>query len=228
MSEHTRAQRKRNSSKVNLTISIIFHTLIFSAVAYWAAHEGLLGSRIKELTVTMAPKEKKPEPPKAKAPEPKVLAAKPVETPRAAAPPPAPVAVAPPPSAAAAAPAVAPAAVVLPDMIFDGGKAVETVSDPNAVYKNVIEQALHSRWNRPDDVDDHAYVAELALNINPEGKVSGYQWNKRSGDSRWDKSIEAAVASTKDIGQAPPKGFPTSIIVRFDVETFGADEVASR
>ena len=64
-------RKKRNSSKVNLIVSVVFHTLAIGAVFFFAAREGMLGKKLKQLTVTMVPKEKKPEPPKEKPPEPK-------------------------------------------------------------------------------------------------------------------------------------------------------------
>ena len=65
-------RKKRNSSKVNLTISFIFHGILIVIVFFFAAREGLVGKKLKQLAVTMVPKEKKIEPPKEKPPEPKV------------------------------------------------------------------------------------------------------------------------------------------------------------
>src|SRR6185437_920805 len=65
-------QRKhRNSSKANLIISATFHSILVACIFYFAAKEGLLGKKLKQLTVTME-KVKKPELPKEKPPEPKV------------------------------------------------------------------------------------------------------------------------------------------------------------
>src|SRR5437667_5006166 len=55
------ATRKKNSPKINLTISIVIHAIIFALGAYWAAHEGVLGKKLQELSVGLLPKEKKPE-----------------------------------------------------------------------------------------------------------------------------------------------------------------------
>src|SRR3954470_8666199 len=74
-------QKKRNSSKVNLTISFIVHAALIAGLVFFAAKEGLLGKKLKQLTVTMVPKEKKPEPPKEKPPEPKAEPPKPSEGP---------------------------------------------------------------------------------------------------------------------------------------------------
>src|SRR5258708_35204030 len=74
-------RKKRNSSKTNLVLSAVFHALLIATVVFFAAREGILGKKLKQLTVVMIPKEKKPEPPKEKPQEPKV------EPPKAAAPP---------------------------------------------------------------------------------------------------------------------------------------------
>jgi TonB family protein len=210
-------RKKRNSSRVNLTISIAFHTALVIGVFFLAARQGILGKKLKEITVTLAAKEKKPEPPKEKPPEPKVEPPKQAETPKlAVAAPPRVETAAPPP--AQDAPAVAPAAVNLPAFEFnDGAKDVQTAGDASAVYKGLVEHALRSRWNRPEDLPDDQFVAEVRLSIDNEGKVTGSQWLKGSGNTRWDNSVKAAVAATKVISRAPPKGFPGTFVARFDV-----------
>ncbi len=221
-------RRKRNSSKTNLTLSIVFHSLLLVAVAFYAAREGILGKQLKTLAVTMAPKEKKPEPPKPKPEEPKAQPPKPVETPKVAAtvPPPR-VETASAPAPMQSAPALAaPEAVVLPSMDFnDGAKEVQTVSDPNVVYKGLVEHALRSHWNRPEDINDQDYVAEVELSIDSEGNVTGSRWLKGSGDARWDASVKAAVASAKIFSRPPSKGFPSRVVTRFDVESSRTEEV---
>jgi len=69
-------RRKRNSSKINLTISFVVHGILIFVIFFFAAREGMLGKKLKEITVTMVPKEKKPEPPKEK-PRVKVTAIEP-------------------------------------------------------------------------------------------------------------------------------------------------------
>jgi protein TonB len=219
-------RKKRNSSKVNLTISFIVHSALVAVLAFFAAREGILGKKLKLLTVTMVPKEKKPEPPKEKPPEVKPQAPKPVETPKAVvAPPPVQTAAAPPPTATEA-PAAAPAAVSLPGFEFhDGAKDVETISDPNTIYKTLVEHALRSRWDRPEDMADDDYVAEVELTVDPAGKIKGSRWVTGSGDKRWDDSVRAALAQTKVISRPPPKGFPEKFIVRFDVESLKTEPI---
>src|SRR5215467_13600932 len=110
-------RKKRNSSKVNLTISIIFHSLLIGAAFFFAARSGLVGKKMQALTATLVPKEKKPEPPKEKPPEPKVETPKVAATTKPVAPPKV-EAAAPPPDAA---PSLAPAQVNLPAFQFSDG-----------------------------------------------------------------------------------------------------------
>lgn len=224
-------RRKRNSSKVNLTISVIFHTALVLTVFFLAAREGMLGKKLKEITVTMVPKDKKPEPPKEKPAAPKVQPPKMAEAPKpaATAPPKVQTAAAPAPDEA---PSVAPAQVNLPSFSFgDGAKEVQTASDPNEVYKGLIEYALRSRWIRPDNLDDARFSADIQLSIDPSGDVTGYHWVKGSGNRKWDDSVKEALAETKSVGRKPPKGFPETFTVRFDVETVpgeGTMQLSSR
>jgi outer membrane biosynthesis protein TonB len=218
-------RKKRNSSKINLTISFIFHGAIILAVFFFAAREGILGKKLKQITVTMVPKEKKPEPPKVKPPEPKVEPAKPAEAPKpqmaTAAPK---TASAPPPSDAT--PAVAPPPAVLSGFEFhDGAHDVQTTSDPNGIYKGLVERALRSHWERPENINDAQFVAEVDLTIDSTGRCKGYQWLKGSGNTKWDDSVKTALGRTSVISRAPPKGFPETFIVRFDVESLKAEDV---
>ena len=220
-------RKKRNSSKINLTISFVFHGILILVVFFFAAREGLVGKKLKQLAVTMVSKEKKPEPPKEKAPEPKAEQAKTDQTPKIAIPQPkVDTAAAPPPPAVDAAPAVAPPAASLPAFEFsDGAKEVQSISDPTGIYKALIEHTLRSRWNRPEDIADETYVAEVELSVDAKGRVTDYRWLKGSGDKRWDDSVKAVIAQTKTISRPPPKGFPEKFPVRFDVETSRTEAV---
>jgi hypothetical protein len=213
-------RKKTNSSKVNLTISFIFHGILIMVVFFFAAREGMLGKKLKQLSVTMT-REKKPEPPKEKPPEPKVETPKTDQANKMNVPQPkVDTASAPPPAAGLVPPAAAPAAVSLPAFSFsDGAKAVETISDPNGIYKALVEHTLRSRWNRPEDIADDTYVAEIELSVDSKGRVADTRWLKGSGDKRWDDSVKTVIAQTKVISKPPPKGFPEKFLVRFDVET---------
>ncbi len=139
-------RRKRNSSRVNLTISFIFHSVLITAIFYFAAREGMLGKKMKTIVAEMV-KEKKPvEPPKQRE-EPNVQQARQTEQPKtvAATPPPQARTVAPAP-AVEAPPVAAPPAVDVPGLL-EQVIALRT-SDPDlnvvirgsakAKYKNVV------------------------------------------------------------------------------------------
>jgi periplasmic protein TonB len=220
-------RKVRNSSNVNLIVSAAFHGALILAIVFFAAREGLIGKRMKQLAVTMVPKEKKPEPPKEKPPEPKLeppktpdprqmnLPPPPAETPTAAPPPPAAVSVAP--------AEAAPAAVSLPSFEFsDGAKEVSSISDPNSMYRALVEHAFRDHWNRPEDVADDKYVADAEVSVTPAGEVAQCRLVSGSGDKRWDASVKEALDETKRISRPPPKGFPGRFNIRFDVEVVEA------
>jgi TonB family protein len=219
-------RKQRNSSKVNLIISAVFHGLLILAIVFFAAREGLIGKRLKQLAVTMVPKEKKPEPPKEKPPEPKFEPPKVPDSPKMSLPPPVepPAATAPPPASVVAAPAeAAPAAVSLPSFEFhDGAKEVSSISDPNSLYQALVEHAFRSHWNRPEDLADDKYVADAEVAVDASGEVTRYRLLSGSGDKRWDESVKAALEETKQISHPPPKGFPGKFNIRFDVEVVEA------
>jgi hypothetical protein len=216
----TQARKKRNSTKVNLVLSLVFHGLILGALLYFAAREGLLGKQIKKIAVEMVkekPKEivkpKEPEKPKAdmaKAEAPKAVEAPKVEATRNLAPPPA--------SSLAAPPAVAPPTAELPAFEFEGGKTVVSSSDPVQLYKGLIESSLRFNWDRPKDVDGHSFVDEVEVTVDKNGGISNPVFKKKSGQKQWDESVRLAVANTKSINRPPPTNFPSHFTARFDEE----------
>jgi TonB family protein len=217
-------RRKRSSSKTNLILSFIFHSLLVLGVFYFAARQGVMGDKMKTLVATLEqqkPKEQ-PKPPKE---EPKVEPTKQIEPAKAIATPPPAVQ-----AQTTAAPAVeAPPSVAPPTLdasfFADGAKAVLEVSDPKLIYKAAVERALRSNWDRPEDMKDDEFTAEVELAIDKNGKVTGSRWVKGSGDARWDKSVKAAVAATKAVGAIPPSGFPEKFLARFDVEMTRTEDV---
>jgi len=214
-------RKKRNSSKINLVFSIVFHGLLFGVLFYFAAREGLVGKKMQALTATLVPKVKPPEPPKEKPPEPKVETPKVAQTPKSVTAPPK-MQTAPPPSDVA--PSVAPAQVNLPSFAFnDGAHDVQSISDPVEVYKSIIEHSIRANWKRQENIDDTNFKAEVEMNIDAKGRVVDSRWLTGSGNAAWDESVKSAVAQTTAINQAPPKGFPGKFIVRFDVSTIAAE-----
>jgi TonB family protein len=216
MLPQSQPRKKRNSSKVNLLISFAFHALLVLAVLYFAARSGLLGKQLKKITVTME-KEKPPEKPKE---PPKVEPPKVVEPPKIAE---APKVVAAPPVVAP--PVVAPPAAELPSFDFEGGKLVQSSSDPVQLYKGQLEYALRSKWNRPTDMADDDYVVEVEVAVDRTGKVSDPQWKKGSGNNAWDDSVRQAIAATTSMNRPPPTNFPARVTIRFDVQSEATEPI---
>jgi colicin import membrane protein len=206
---------KRNSSKVNLLISFTFHAMIILVMFYFAARQGLLGKQMKKIAVEMVkekPPEKPKEPEKPKVEPPKLETPKVVEKPKAVEE----VKSAPP--SVTAPPTVAPPAAELPSFEFEGGKAVETSSDRVQLYKGAVEYALRSKWQRPDDIADDNFVAEVEVTVERDGRIGDPRWIKGSGDGRWDDSVRKAIAATTGMDRPPPTNFPPRVLVRFDVQ----------
>jgi len=222
-------QQKR-TSRLSAVISLCFHAVIILALGFFAAREGMLGEHLKKISVTMVPKEKPPEPPKEKPAEPKPVPEPPknnvpktVPAPKpqieqVAAPPlqrPAPPAS----PTSSTAPFVAPPPAEISSFDFDGGKPVESSSDPGVLYKSFVEYTLRSHWIRPEGIADHSFAAEVNVAIGPDGSLLRVTWKQGSGNTAWDDSIRKVLAETASIGRAPPKGFPQEVRIRFDVES---------
>jgi hypothetical protein len=203
-------RRKRNSSKVNLLISFIFHLALVLVLVYLAARSGILGDQMKKISIQIVKEHKPPEKPKPPPPhiEPPKAPPKIVTAPKIA------VAKAPPPTAA---PVVAPPAQVLPSFDFGGGKAVATSSDPCELYRGAIQYAFQSKWNRPDNVDDDKYVDEIRVSVSPDGQIRNPQWEKSSGNAVWDDSVRKAIEAVTSMDRPPPTNFPSSVVIKFDV-----------
>jgi hypothetical protein len=222
----THQLRKRNSAKVNLTISLVLHVLVFAAGAYWAAHEGYLGKKIQELSLMLVPKEIKEE----KKEEEKVVETKKVEPVKPAeirqaiastaakAPPP-------PPPADLTSAAPPPPPAELPAFVFDA--ATDAKNNPVTIYCEQIEKALRLKWQRPSDIDDLNLAAEIEVSLDPSGKISSFQWKKGSGNKKWDDSVKLAMSQATGLDTAPPKDFPNKFLVRFDVQSI-SEQLMSR
>jgi outer membrane biosynthesis protein TonB len=210
-------------SKVDLLISFSFHAGIILALVFFAAREGLLGKQLRKITVEMVrekPPEKPKEPEKPRPEPPKTEAPKLAETPKVQPPKETPVHV-PSPSpttVASAAPVIAPPAAELPAFAFDEGKTVQSSSDPVQLYKGFVEYALRSKWNRPLDMNDGSFVAEVEVKVDRNGEISDPDWKKGSGNARWDKSVREAIAQTPALDRPPPSSFPARVLIRFDVQ----------
>lgn len=208
---------ERNSSKVNLIISLTFHALIVVVGFYFAARGGLLGKQMKKIAVEMV-KEKPPEKPKEidkpKEPPkdipkdlPKVETPKITDTPKISLPP-----------SMVVPSAVAPPAADLPAFDFAGGKAVETSANPVELYRGLLQSTFTRIWDKPEDLSDDNFVAEVRVSVSPDGRISDPQWLKSSGNKRWDDSVREAVGAIRKMDRPPPTNFPSRVVVRFDVQ----------
>ena len=213
MLPQSRQRKKKNSSKVNLTISAVVHAVLLGALFYFAARQGYLGKNVQKLTVTFEKKTKPPEKPKEpekpKVEQPKETpkeTPKVVETSKPAAPAPAaPPTVAPPPSEGPA---------------IEGfyGATVNSENDPVQLYKGYMEYVLRQKWNRPEDMADDNYVAEVAVNVDKAGNLTQSQWLKGSGDAKWDQTVKDVFKVVPSIDRRPPTNFPPQVTIRFDVQ----------
>ena len=224
MLPQTQPRKPRNSQRINLLISFSFHAAIVAALVFFAAREGLLGKQLRKIAVEMVkekppekanePEKPKVEPPKIEPPKidpPKLAVTTPTAVPQAAP-------AASPESGIAAPPPVAPPATEVPSFVFEGGKAVETSSDPAQIYKGFVEWSLRSNWARPEGVEDKDFIAEVELSIDRAGRLTNPDWKKNSGHEGWDASVRRALAATPSLRRPPPDKFPARVLVRFDVQ----------
>jgi TonB family protein len=211
---------RRRTFNSGLLISLVFHVVVISLLAWFAAREGMLGQPLKQITVSLMPPPVPEKPPVAETPKPELPEEKTI--PQSVSAPPKVFAPAPEKNAMPVPeplPAVAaPAPAERPSLAFDdGSKMVQTEKDPAALYRSFVEFSLRSRWNRPTGVADANYVAEIEIAMDATGRISNSRWKRKSGDARWDASVMDAVAQTKTLDRPPPAGFPARLTVRFDV-----------
>jgi hypothetical protein len=211
MTPQSKPKPPKNSSKANLTVSAVFHGLIVLVLFYFAAREGLIGKKLQTILVTKVVEKKEPEKPKEQPkPEPPKVETPKMEAPKAEAP----KVTAP----TVAAPVVAPAAVDVPSFDFGGGKTVISENDPVQLYKGYLEYALRSKWNRPENMPDDTYAAEVQVNVDPEGHLGNVTWQKGSGDAKWDQTVKDVFKLVTQIDRRPPTNFPDHVTIRFDVQ----------
>lgn len=212
MVPQSQPRRKRNSSKVNLLISFIFHAALVLVLLYFAARSGIIGHQLQKIAVQLVKIKKPPEKPKPP-PPPKIEPPKLPPPPKIMAPPKVEEA-----KAAPSQPVVAPPAQVLPSFDFGGGKVVDTSSDPVQIYKGALEYAFRSKWDRPDNIEDDKFVDEIQVKVGPDGQISDPQWEKSSGNATWDESVRKAIEAVTSMDRPPPTNFPPKVVIRFDVQ----------
>ena len=86
------------------------------------------------------------------------------------------------------------------------------------LYKGYMEYVLRSKWNRPENLADDNYVAEVAVNVDRAGNLSQPQWLKGSGDAKWDQTVKDVFKAVPSIDRRPPTNFPPQVTIRFDVQ----------
>jgi TonB family protein len=86
------------------------------------------------------------------------------------------------------------------------------------LYKGYLEYALRSKWQRPNNLADDSYVAEVEVTVDRQGQISDPILEKGSGDMRWDDSVKQVFKMVKSLDRPPPTNFPPHIVVRFDVQ----------
>ena len=207
------------TARTSMMIAVIMHVIAILVFFVWAAKTGRLDNVLKRFDVVLAPKAKKPEPPKEEKKPDNLV--KPAEAPKvqaaSTAPPPSTANLAAPPPTASA-PAIAPPAVGETSFFGDGAKVVETATNaPVLFYKNLIEYAIRANWERPIDITDDTYLAEAEIALDANGRILRSAIIKGSGDKRWDDSVRKALQATKSINRSLPQGFPDKFLVRFDV-----------
>lgn len=196
-------------NKKNLLIAFVFHLLIVLPVLFFASHEGILGKKMKELTVMLIPKPKIEEVQKTPV-APPVPVIPPIDIPK-------PVAQSVPQEASQpSVPAIAPAAVALPAFDFsDGAKAVSTLNDPNQLYKSYVEHYVKAVWNVPDSI---AGMVDMEVTIDKGGRITSTKMIAKN-DDLWAGSVLDVFKKIKNLPKPPPQGFPLTFTVRFDTTT---------
>jgi hypothetical protein len=121
-------------------------------------------------------------------------------------------------------PTVAPPAVELPSFDVPGGKEVIS-GGPVQVYKDFMERTLRLKWDKPDDMDDDHYVADVGVTVDKDGRLGAPVWEKGSGNAKWDESVKQVFNVVKAFDRPPPTNFPPTVTIRFDVQLEDVESV---
>lgn len=213
-------RHKHRQSRTSIIVSVVFHVVVVTLVAWLAARKGMFGEGVKKEIEALEQETKKPEPEKPKEqPKPevaKVEDAKPTITPTTT---PAPV-TDPTPSPSNVPPAVdAPEAADAPEMFIPAAPTGPVITDKIERYRAVIQGAYLAVWDKPPGPDDANYAADVEISVDSRGRISDPKFIKGSGDTKWDATVKDALAKVKEIGEAPPDKFPQRFTVRFDTVT---------
>ena len=206
MLPQSQPRKKRNSSKVNLLISFVFHATLVLVLFYFAARQGFFGKQLQKISVEMV-KEKPPEKPKPLEdflkPLPKLAPPAPITAPipevviRTAAPPPV---VAQPPIATPA-PVIAP--VTAPQAASGEGR--DGFLARLLAQLNRVKQ--YPRAARQAHIEG---VVMLHFVMDAQGKLLSFDIAKSSGRPVLDNEALALIQRSQ-LPPLPP-GFPTSTL----------------
>ncbi len=213
-------RHKHRQSKTSIIVSVVFHVVIVTLVAWLAARKGMFGEKVQKEIEAMEQEAKKPDPEKPKEqPKPEVVKvedAKPTVTPTTT---PVPV-TDPTPLPGNVPPAVdAPNASDVPEMFIPAAPTGPVITDKIERYRAVIQGAYLAVWDKPPGPDDANYAADVEISVDSRGRISDPKFIKGSGDSKWDATVKDALAKVKEVGEAPPDKFPQRFTVRFDTIT---------
>ncbi|MCC7375551.1 MAG: TonB C-terminal domain-containing protein [Verrucomicrobiales bacterium] len=228
------------SRRIGLAVSMVLHGLIIAGLIGLAAREGMLGEDLHRIAVTLVPKPASIEPPPPPSAPPESPPPPNVDATQPSVPDPAPEIVREEPSSAPApVPALTettsgsspnafdiagvvpagPTGPAIPGFEIGGAQVTRSDLDASHQFKGYVEHLLRSAWRRPAGLADSNYVAEIDVSIDPHGTLVGTTWRRGSGNAAWDASVRQALSLTRSIGRPPPRDFPASVLVRFDVPT---------
>lgn len=202
----------KNDKKITILVVFLLHLIGILALTFFASKEGVLGKKMQALAVVLVPKSEpvKEKPVEKKIEVPVIAKEDRMEAPKS-------VGVSTPKSVVVD--AVAPSAAVLPSMEFsDGAKEVKTLTDPIQLYKKYVENVYLSRWNRPEIDGDLNFVSQIQITMDERGRIVSSSYLKLSGNKEWDNSVKQTVSPITMFSKVPPKGFPSTVIIQFDVQ----------
>jgi len=80
-----------------------------------------------------------------------------------------------------------------------------------------LEYALRSKWNRPADLPDDKYVAEVDVNVSRAGDISNPIWRKSSRRPEVGRFGAGRPSRRSRVDRPRRPNFPSQVLVRFDV-----------
>jgi TonB family protein len=89
--------------------------------------------------------------------------------------------------------------------------------DPGGAYETYIRQFLKEAWTLSRyQVTNLKLWAEVELTFDPRGTLKGYHFLRRSGEARFDESVQRAVLDLRQLPTAP--GQPFTLKVTFNLK----------